>query len=493
MKNKYILSLILLAGTATATMADTVESTPGALSGAISSPATVEQLAVTGTVDASDLYFIAGSMPALRTLDLSDAAIAAYTGDRLGNKTSYPAAAIPAHVFAGSAITSVTLPSQAGLAIGYAAFAGSAVTSVTLPSNVVSVGHAAFSGCPALTSASIAAASLGDGAFAGCPALTSATFTADATLGDNAFAGCPALTTVGGSEHITAIGGRAFADCGALAGFSFGAKLAGIGDEAFVRAGLRNVDLSPATGLESVGKWAFALMPYLESAVMGNARADEGVVFGCPELRSFELSQKSTEVPDLAYSKNSSLSPAGLAHSDIVRIGDYAMSGLSGISTITLPASLEELGDHAMAGMTGLTAITSPAPSAPATGTDVWHGVEQRDVRLIVPDGSEGSYKAADQWQNFNILGMSQSADAISGEVFDGLRARFEGNLLFVSIADGTGIASLGLYNASGTLLFAGTPGRPLVTIDTADAADRVFILVATLTDGRRAALKIAR
>lgn len=493
MKNKYILSLILLAGTVASVSADTVESTPGTLSGAIESAASVEQLALTGAIDASDLYFIAASMPALRTLDLGNVTIAAYSGDRLGNNTVYAAATIPAHVFAGSAITSVTLPSQPGLAIGDAAFAGSALTSVVLGANVATVGHAAFSGCPDLQQASVAAASLGDGAFAGCPALTSVTFTADATLGDNAFAGCPALAAVSGSDRITAIGNRAFADCRALTEFSFSRNLSAIGDEAFVRAGLHDVDLSRSTGIESVGKWAFALMPQLESAVMGNATADEGVVFGCPELKSFEISQKSTEVPDLAYSKNSSLNPAGLIHSNIVRIGNYAMAGLSNISTITLPASLEELGDHAMAGMTGLTAITSSATSVPATGADVWQGVQQHDVRLIVPDGSEDSYRSADQWQNFNILGLSQSADAILGETFAGLRARFEGDLLFVSISDGTDIASLGLYNAAGALLFAGTPAQPLVTIDTAGADDRVFVIVATLTDGRRAALKIAR
>lgn len=493
--NKYILSIVLAAVAGTlATPAITIANTAGSLASRISDPASVADLAITGSVNASDLFFVASSMPALRTLDLSRAAIDACSMPSTGGKTSFAASTVPAHVFAGSALTSVALPAAAPLFIGDAAFAGSALTSVNIGSNVASVGHGSFSSCPALATVTLASPAVGDGAFAGCTALATVTVAAPATLGDNAFADCTALRSVDGSDKITSIGDRAFEGCSELDGFAFGKNLTFIGDEAFMRSGLTSVNLSGAASLAETGKWAFAMMPRLDSFEMGDVPvAGEGIVFDCPALKNFNLSLSATEVPDYAYTKNSSVEATGLLNSQVTHIGKYALAGLSHVTSITLPAGLEMIDDHAMAGMTGLSDINLDSENVPATGADVWHGINQSTVNLTIPENAEESFKAADQWKNFNILTISGVEDVTMDEQLDGLKARFDGDILRVSIAGAYDISALGLYNAAGALIFAGTPRAQLVEIDTSGSAERVYILVATLGDGRRAALKIAK
>ena len=56
---------------------------------------------------------------------------------------------ISASAFAGTGLTSITIPSSV-TSIGASAFAGTAITSVTIPSSVTSIGANAFSGCPGL-------------------------------------------------------------------------------------------------------------------------------------------------------------------------------------------------------------------------------------------------------------------------------------------------------------------------------------------------------
>lgn len=491
MTKHIISSLLLFFGAMIPASAINIACEPGQLSAKIKGDTLATTLTLTGTADATDLNFIARSMPKLENLDMSGLTIVSSEGILLGSVTRHPDNSLPSSVFAGTPMKTVTLPTTKGLNIGSGAFAGARLTSINIPSSVASVGDGAFAGCPDLATVTCGAGSLGTGVFSRCVSLKTIDFTQSTALPADSFYGCTALETVKGD--ITSVGERAFNGCTALTTFPFSANLTSIGKEAFMQSGLTSVNLSGCTKLTSVGEWAFAQMPRLTNIKMGPvATMNEGIAFNNTKLRTFETSTSATEIPDFAFSKSNVTDSTGLIPENVKYIGRYAMSGMTGITGIVLPTTLEKLDDHAMENMTGLKAMIAMIDNIPELGEDVWAGVPQGDVELMVPNDMINDYKAADQWKEFNVVKQLSSTDAISNEVLPELRARFEGDDLTV-VSDGLEISVLMLYNPAGVLLTALNPDSDTVRVNTAGFDTRFFIVYASLADGRQAALKIAK
>ena len=98
-------------------------------------------------------------------------------------------------------------------------------------------------------------------------------------------------------------------------------------------------------------------------------------------------------------------------------IGDFAFYNVSAdIDTMRLPASVTYLGERAMAGMIGMQTLKSNAVDVPALGNEVWAGVDQPNVPLIVPDDAVSMYKAAEQWMNFFFTGDDYILGDVNGD-----------------------------------------------------------------------------
>ena len=144
---------------------------------------------------------------------------------------------------------SVAIPSTInGLpvtSIGDGAFAGSSLTSVTIPNSVTSIGDGAFYGCWSLSSVTIpnSVTSIGDWTFFNCVSLASVTIPDSVTsIGSEAFQYCGSLTGVTVPNSVTSIGQWAFQYCGSLTSVTIGNSVTSIGFGAF----------SGCTGLTSV-------------------------------------------------------------------------------------------------------------------------------------------------------------------------------------------------------------------------------------------------
>lgn len=123
------------------------------------------------------------------------------------------------------------------LASGEGAFEGSAVESVTIPSNVLGVGSSAFKNCKSLKSVTIQSASgeIGTSAFSGCSALESLAIHQGVTiLGASAFMDSTALRSVSIPEGVTQIGGECFKGA-SLTSVTIPASVTNIGNEAFAK------------------------------------------------------------------------------------------------------------------------------------------------------------------------------------------------------------------------------------------------------------------
>ena len=459
---------------------------PGTLSEQLTDT-NVKELTVSGPVNALDLVYIS-ELPALKSVDLANVEIKAYEGKMIGTVTRHGANVIPANVFAGAKFTTIALPTTAGLKISSGAFAESGLETIVIPSTVASVGDGAFAGCPELVSADCNVAALGVGVFAQCPKLENVKFGCAVALPANAFYGCGALTSVKGD--VTSVGDHAMAYCRSLSSFPFG-NVEAIGAEAFMGAGLSSVAL---TKCKTVGEWAFAMMPNLTELSLGNAvELGQAVAFACPKLKNVTTPETVSEVPDFAFSKSAAVDTLGLLPDNIERIGRYALSGLSGIHVITLPASIESLDDHAMENMTSLERIDAEMYYIPEVGEDVWAGIDQSKVELVVPNEMIDEFKAADQWCEFKVINSSSSsADTVVDEILPELQARFDADDLIVR-AGGVEIEQLLLYDPAGRLLIAVEPMEDTIVVNTAGFNTRYYIIHASLADGRTAALKLAK
>lgn len=491
----YSLAAIAMAITSLAASGATVESRPGELHTLVSDAATVTELAITGTVNAADFFYIDANMPALRTLDISDCTIAPYSGAALGGISEYAAATIPAGVFAGSGLSSVALP--ANITIGNCAFAGTALTALAIPAGVT-IGEGAFGGCRALTTVTLAADTRSGGyAFNNNTSLTGVDLAGCAAVGTADFAGCTALTAVTGTDGITAIGDDAFKGCSALAAFAFGPAVTTIGNSAFANSGLAAADFSSATALKSIGDWAFAYDTALASVAFAETAAitiGTGAFFDCTALTAISLPAGMTALPDYALKGLDSATEVVLP-ADVADIGNYALKGNASVTDLALPAALKNVGTGAMEGMSGLSSIdASRLAVVPSTGADVWSGVDQSAVKLTVPAGLADAFKTADQWQEFDIESAQTEAVVAIGNDTEAPRVRgvFDGEILLIE-AIGADITGVELYDADGRLLARTAATGRRVAIDTASLSTRLFVVRCALDGGMVASIKIAK
>ncbi len=378
----------------------------------------ITTLTVTGTMNATDFYYIANHLHHLNTVNLTGVQILPCTTAREHYwEQEFAADELPVGAFGGMSVTSVSLP--AGLkTIGKAAFAGCArLATVAWPSTLDSIADFAFAGCSALQSVVLPASVevVGNGAFMRCTSLKS--------------------LTVASSSRLRRLEATALMDCPALSTLTVGNAMQSIGERSLAGTGLKQLNISSSTQLTTVGDWAMVLTPVTDVKLPLSLRnLGEGAFLYDKELASVSLGGKVSRVSDYALAGtglNGNLNLVGVS-----ALGDYALYNVSQLSVVELPATVTWIGTRAMAGMTGMTSLTSNAATVPALGEEVWAGVKQSTIPLSVPAGSIEKYKAAAQWQDFlfestwlrgdvnndgevNIADVNTLVDIILGGKFD--------------------------------------------------------------------------
>ena len=430
------------------------------------SPETVTSLAVDGTVDVRDFLFIAGSMPALKQLDLSGARIAAYS-DRepvVENTYSFEADVVPDRIFAGTGIETVVLPAVP-TEIGEGAFAGCrGLKEVDMSNSVSVIGAMAFAGADKMASlvGTEAVEQIDDYAFSRCHALGKAVF--------------PKLKT---------IGKYSFQSCATLGQFAFSEELTSVGEGAFKYSGLVEADLSGCGRLAEVGSWAFSDMPNLERASFpALVKVDEGMFFDSSDLRNVELATTVTTLGDFSLS-GTAVADENVIPSQVAEIGDYALSDSKGLQRLVIPASVEYIGEGAMRNCTSLMSLESKAVVPPALGDDVWANVDKSAIELTVPEMSYSQYKSALQWQDF----FNATSDV--NEIGKDPVLSMDGGVL--RIAAVKPLNSVRIYDLKGMPVVSADNVGQTAEYDLNGNVERVYTVVCEYRDGSVEVFKVGK
>lgn len=412
---RIFFTLIVLCLTTAGAMAQTIDCKSGQLSSLVTDK-TVTSLTVTGTMNAVDFKFIADDLTALTSIDLSGVEITAYESETrlFGNVYEFAANTLPNGCFAGSKLTTATLP-QTITAIGEGAFfVCDALTDITLPASLDSIGDYAFSYCTGLAEITIPASVrvIGTGAFSQCTALANVGFDNSSsdislTIGDNAFEGCTAITAISIPKRTNSIGSYAFANCSNTEfapTFAEDCALSQLGESAFMASAIKAFDFSTCPDLKAIPAYAFAsssLASVAAPAAISNI--SEGAFFNNQALTSIELNGTNAASISKLQFANCPLAQSTGINDETSEIGEYAYYGWNQTQQLTIPANVSYIGDYAFGGMTALAKITSMPLTAPELGGEaVFYGITPSDVKL------RAKYEATDYdlstWAEFTRI-----------------------------------------------------------------------------------------
>ena len=292
-----------------------------------------------------------------------------------------------------TSLYSVTFLGGALKTIGATAFQNcTSLTSIDLSqqAELTSVGGSAFSGCGSLDSIVIPASvtSIGSNAFINCTSLESATVNSSAKLPSNIFSGCTALLSVTLNNEIQEIGNNAFRNCASLHAInqangvnSLPTQLTVLGAAAYASlssyvfqncTSLGNITIPD--GVTSIARDNFSGCTALSSVVLG-----ENVTAIYP--RAFEncTSLTSITLPDgllnLGVGTNITDSTTSVSSSNFTSTTYNNVFAGSGLTSITIPASVKAIGPDAFNGCVGLTSVTI---TGLADGTSALFGIGAR-------------------------------------------------------------------------------------------------------------------
>lgn len=348
-----------------------------------------------------------------------------------------PGRVVTSYAFVGDSCSFAVL-SDSVIEIGEGAFAGSSLKEIVIPESVKAIGSYAFAGCRNLEKVTV-----GGGV---------------SSLPDGVFKGCERLTEVSLPRGIRTIG-----------------------QKAFMKTGIKQLDLSEMTSLDSIGDWAFANCAVLEQLYLPASlrRLGQGALMGCGSISVFNLPWKVESVENYLFTGDSLLVASSTLHGNVESIGDYALSGTKQQDMVELPQYLNYIGTRAMERFTGMRNLDGRAlSSVPQLGTEVWGDMDQSRVVLSVADELRDDFGSADQWRNFSIA----VSGAIQGFVDDRPEVAINsGSLYITSVAP---IKQVRVFDVQGLAVHDSRPGKLTTEIDLTSQPRAVYVVEITVDGG---------
>ncbi len=366
----------------------------------------LQNLKITGQINANDFYFMRDEMTVLRSLNLKEVVI------KECESVNEEADKIPHHAFnMNKSLFNIVFPDQLK-AIGNDAFARSNLSgSIIIPEGVITIGSYAFLECAKLNGTLVLPTTLETIEMCGffeCTFVCELKLPANLrSIGETAFRDCNGLHgELIFPEGLEEIGDGAFSGCRSLTGsLIIPSKMKEIPDNAFSRTGL-NGNLILHDGVVSIGKSAFALTPmrgelnFPQSLIIIDARAFED----CDFSGELKFPRKLHIIGAGAFSNNWRLAGAIDIPEGVSSIGANAFSGCRNLEGVAFPDGLESIQQYAFSGCSGINSIVCKGSMPPYVESTAFDGVSKDNFVVEVPEVSVQQYQTAKGWSEFKRI-----------------------------------------------------------------------------------------
>ena len=427
----------------------------------------LQNLKITGEINAQDFYFMRDTMQVLQSLNLKEVKIVQSEYQNNWGIYTCQENEIPKFALQNkSSLLRLVLPDKLQI-ISQSAFNGctNLSGSLNIPEGVTRIEASAFEYCFSLTgSLSLPStleyiggggASLEGGAFAQCGFVGELKIPNKVTyIGINAFAECSGLY---GELHLPNnleyIGTNAFLNCKNLTGsITIPQTLSTIAEAAFQGCGF-NGTLTLHDGVTSIGKSAFAGCALKgELNLPSNLTIIQSSAFeGCDFSGKLQLPSGITVIGDKAFAYNWRLMGVLEFPEGIQSIGAGAFAKCRSIEGLIFPESLENIryeasyyeDGGAFQDCFGIGSIVCKGSMPPYVQTGAFNGVPKDNFTLEVPESAIQQYQAAVGWSDFKRIAAHRElvcrpniANAINTECTRTLIVDAEGDWMVESLPD---------------------------------------------------------
>lgn len=380
------------------------------------------------------------------------------------------------YVYNGDMPADTTIAVRDGTtAIANGAFDGkSNLVAVTLPDTLITIGDSAFAGT-SLTTLTIPASveSIGSEAFTDVETLTSVTFNEGLkTIGANAFDGCSLLNTIALPNSLTSLGNNAFQYAGRDAAAADGTLTIGTGlteipQSAFMGMSKTGGALTIPAGITKIGASAFYGMMISSVTIPEGVTEIGASAFASTKgLGSVELPSTVTALGNRVF-EGSAISTAEL-DGTFTAIPSYAFSLCENLNSITWQDGVTDIGDYAFQNanklkeidLTGIVNIGNyafnPDSSQPSNG--VYKATFSEGLKTIGNFAFADSPLMGDQ----GTVTLPSTVTAIGQQAFKGCK-----NIAKINIPGGVEVISSGAFRECSALVEV-TIGEGVKTISSA-------------------------
>ncbi len=277
-------------------------------------------------------------------------------------------------------------------------------------------------------------------------------------LGEFAFYGCGSLTSVTIPKSVIKIDKFAFSSCNGLPLITIPNSVTSIGYSAFYNCtGLTSVTIS--NSVIEIGGSAFYNTPWYTNQPNGVIYINNVLYVykgTMPENASIDIKEGTVSISNYAFSGRTGLTEVTIPNS-VTEIGREAFSGCTGLTEVSIPNSVTKIGYAtffiSIEGLNGLKSIYVYNSIPPTADDYIFSSSTFSDATLYIPTGSKSTYMTTAPWSSFlNIV----ESDALGVEdiLAEGTTVTVQGGAIVVNGVDTP--MKIEVYNLQGQRVYSG-------------------------------------